>query len=77
MPLRNPTTSTRLVREPLIDTPAAAKLIGVSVGFLEHARTRGDGPAFVVVSKRRIRYRPEAIEAWLSGRERRSTAEGR
>jgi hypothetical protein len=67
----------RPIREPLIDTKEAARLLDVSPGYLEHARVRGGGPPFVVVSRRRIRYRPEALAAWIAARERSSTADPR
>jgi hypothetical protein len=38
-------------------------------------RVAGTGPAFVLVSKTRIRYRPSAVIAWAKSREFQSMAE--
>lgn len=53
---------------------AAAALLAVSVASLARWRMRGTGPAYCLVSRRAIRYQRAAISAWLSERERNSTA---
>jgi len=57
----------------LFDTKTVAAMLIVSTQFLEIGRTEGYGPKFVRLSTRRIRYRREAIIAWLREREYQST----
>ena len=52
----------------LLTTPQAAKWLGVSTQFLEIARHRGDGPEFVRVGPRCIRYTPAALRRWCEAR---------
>jgi predicted DNA-binding transcriptional regulator AlpA len=59
----------------LLNTPQLAQWLGVSTQFLEIARHKGIGPAFVRVSPRRIRYRRADVLAWLAERTRSATAE--
>jgi hypothetical protein len=44
---------------------------------MEVRRYRGDGPPFVRVSSRCVRYRPEDLEAWTAARVRISTSDRR
>ena len=46
--------------------------LGVSKALLFRHRRDGTGPTFIRLSARRIAYRRNAVEAWLSERERRS-----
>jgi predicted DNA-binding transcriptional regulator AlpA len=59
----------------LIDTPALADLLGVSVQWIKLSRMRGFGVPFIKIGPHRIRYRRDAIAAWLQEREHASTAE--
>jgi hypothetical protein len=60
----------------LLTTEDLAKLLGgdVSVRTLEDWRRRGTGPDFVSLSTKMVRYRPEAVDAWLLARERKTRA---
>jgi hypothetical protein len=56
-------------------TPAqAADLLRVRAKVLERWRGTGEGPAFVRLSSKTIRYRREDIDAFVAGRVRASTA---
>ena len=48
---------------------------GISERWLELAALRGDGPPMVRVSRRMIRYRRDAFEAWLDSRTVQSTSQ--
>ncbi len=61
--------------EALLTQREAADRLGLSPRFLEVRRYRGDGPRFVKVSSRCVRYRPEALDAWIEERERTSTSD--
>lgn len=56
----------------LLDTHAAAALIGVSPRTVETWRVRGSGPRFVRVG-RLARYRRADLDAWIAERVREST----
>lgn len=68
-----------LVAQPIVrevfDTPGAAEYLGVSRQLLELLRVRGDGPRYVKLSRRLVRYRRESLEAWLVAAERSSTSQ--
>jgi predicted DNA-binding transcriptional regulator AlpA len=53
----------------------AAAVIGLSPRFLQARRYRGDGPQFVRISSRCVRYRPEDLDTWVRERVRASTSE--
>jgi predicted DNA-binding transcriptional regulator AlpA len=59
----------------LLSTPALADWFGVSVQWVEIGRHKGYGPPFVRLGSRRIRYRRDAVLAWLKERTHASTAE--
>lgn len=52
----------------LWDTKETADRIGWSERSLERARVTGDGPPFIRVSARVVRYSPEAVTQWLAER---------
>lgn len=56
------------LREPLLSQKTVAKLLDLSPRSLEAWRLRGDGPPFVRISKRCVRYRRSEVELWLSSR---------
>src|SRR5271157_2406791 len=60
----------------LITPAAAADRLSVTAKVLERWRGTGDGPAFVRLTSKTIRYRPADIEAFVAGRTRASTASG-
>ena len=63
--------------ERLLTQEEAAGRLGLSPRFLEVRRYRGDGPPFVRVSSRCVRYRPQDLEAWTAERVRTSTSDRR
>jgi hypothetical protein len=64
----------RLPRLLLTESEAAAA-IGLTPRFLQNRRHRGDGPPFVQISSRCIRYEPEALRAWAARHRRMSTSD--
>jgi hypothetical protein len=52
----------------LLDTRTLARLIHVSVQWLEIGRCSGYGPKFVRINKRVVRYRVADVLAWLHAR---------
>lgn len=56
-------------RTGLARPPEVAEYLGMSVAALATQRYRGDGPAYVRLSARAIRYRWEDVDAWLRERE--------
>lgn len=61
----------------LLDTKAAAPLVGVSPGTLENWRVQGVGPKFIKAHGRkgRVLYDPNDIEAWKEANRYQSTSE--
>lgn len=59
----------------LLTEGEAAQLIGFSKRFLENRRFRGDGPPWIRISARAVRYRPEDLKAWAAERLRTSTSD--
>jgi predicted DNA-binding transcriptional regulator AlpA len=69
---------TTAVSTPLLDaliTPATlSERLGLSQRTLSEKRITGTGPAFIRLGKS-VRYRPEAVDAWLLSQEFVSTSE--
>jgi hypothetical protein len=59
----------------LLTTKQAADLLGYKPRMLEARRLKGDGPLFVRISARAIRYRLEDLQNWVNSRLRSSTSE--
>lgn len=59
--------------EPLIDTNAAAVLLGLAPITLAKARVRGDGPPYVKLGAS-VRYRASDLMSWAAARVRTSTS---
>jgi hypothetical protein len=59
----------------LLDTRAAAAVLGLSHRTLECLRVRGGGPAYVRLSRRAIRYHPADLEAFIEQSRRSSTSD--
>jgi len=59
----------------LLTPKEAAKLLKVSLSWLAKARMRGDGPPYIQISPRSIRYAETALMQWMKGRQRISTSE--
>lgn len=56
----------------IMDTPQAAAYLGVSTQFLEIARSKGGGPAFVKWA-RIVKYRKAALDDFLLENEHQNT----
>ena len=52
---------------PLMNEAEAAEFLGLSRRFLQSRRYRRDGPPFVRISCRAVRYRPEDLSRWIEG----------
>ncbi len=52
----------------LLTRAEAAKMLSISVRTLERYDTTGEGPGFVRVGPRMVRYSPAACRAWASAR---------
>jgi len=59
----------------LLTEEEAAQAIGLTPRFLQNRRHLGDGPPFVQISSRCIRYRPDDIKTWAAERLRTSTSD--
>jgi hypothetical protein len=59
----------------LLTEAEAARLLGFTPRFLQQRRYTGNGPKFVRVSARAIRYRLADLEAWAAERLRTSTSD--
>ncbi len=59
----------------LLSTAEAAKLLGVSVRFLEVSRMRGNGPRFCRLSRRIVRYQRADLEDWVEQQIKTSTSQ--
>ena len=59
----------------LLTPPQAAKFLSLSPRWLELKRYNGDGPQFVRVSARCVRYRLSDLEEWVGKRVRLSTSD--
>jgi hypothetical protein len=62
----NVTNSSRSVRK---------RILRVSLSWLAKARMRGDGPPFIKLGEKSIRYSEAALLQWMKGRQRLSTSE--
>jgi len=52
--------------EGLWTTKEAAAWLKTSPRKLETSRIKGDGPPFIRISSRMVRYRPQDVRAWVS-----------
>jgi hypothetical protein len=59
----------------LLSPAQAGAQLGVRAGTLERWRGTGDGPAFIRLSAKTVRYRREDLEAFVAANVRRNTAE--
>lgn len=55
--------------EPLWDAAKVSEYIGVPVGTLQQWRHRKVGPPAFRLGGGRVRYRPSAVERWISEQE--------
>jgi len=63
------------VDDPVLSTRDAAILLNVCEGTMARWRRAGTGPTFIRFSRTKVGYRQSALDAFLQGRERRSTLE--
>lgn len=68
------TPKTEPVRH-LLSPKEAAAYLGATEKALENWRGTGEGPAFIRLSPRCVRYAPEDLDAHIAASRRRSTAE--
>ncbi len=61
--------------ERLLNPEQAARYLGLDVGTLANMRVRGDGPPFIALSPRAIRYQKEDLTSWVASRRRLSTSD--
>ena len=54
----------------VLSRPEVIALLGVSKMTVDRIEAKGDGPAKVQLSPRRIGYRVSAVRAWLTAREK-------
>ena len=59
----------------LLTEEEAAQTLGFTARFLQNRRHRGDGPRYVRISARAIRYRPEDLAAFAAKLVRTSTSD--
>jgi predicted DNA-binding transcriptional regulator AlpA len=59
----------------LLTPKEAAKVLKVSLSWLAKARMRGDGPPFIKIGRRAIRYSEAALVQWTKSQQRMSTSE--
>ena len=52
---------------PWLDTTAAARYLGREPGTLKGWRSKGEGPAYHVVSRQFIRYHVDDLDAFVRG----------
>lgn len=58
---------------PLATVDEFCEFAGITRGAAAQLRYTGDGPAFVKITGRQVRYRWNAIEAWVESRTRSRT----
>ncbi len=63
------------VSESLLTEAQAARLLNFTPRFLQARRARGDGPPFVSISARAIRYRRIDLLDWIESRIRTNTSD--
>jgi predicted DNA-binding transcriptional regulator AlpA len=61
--------------EEAVNTSEASRLVGFPVCTLHTWRSRGDGPPFLKIGARSVRYQRRALLQWMAERQRRNTAD--
>ena len=59
----------------LIDEKVAADFLGMTDRFMQNRRQQGDGPPYVLISARCVRYTRRRLKVWADERVRTSTAD--
>ena len=68
------TTAEAQEPRPLLTAQQAAERLSVPASFLERWRGTGEGPAYVKLSGKYVRYRSEDLDAFIQMNRRHSTA---
>ena len=63
-------TRPTIEHDPLMTTDEAAEYLNANVLHLAQLRHRGQGPAFIKFSAKKVLYRRSVVDAWLTSRER-------
>jgi hypothetical protein len=71
----NSNTLEGLPWDSMVNTPVAARFLGVKPRCLEQYRIKGGGPVFVRLSSRCVRYRIRDLQTYIHERLQNSTAE--
>ncbi len=71
----NPSSEQKTQPSILLDRDQIQVEYNISRRWLELAALTGDGPTFIKIGARTVRYRRDELERWLSEREVRSTSE--
>ncbi len=58
-----------------VTTAEASRIVGFPACTLHTWRSRGDGPPFLKLGNRSVRYQRRALFEWLAARQRRNTAD--
>jgi predicted DNA-binding transcriptional regulator AlpA len=61
---------------PLLSEKQVAAMLGLEPPTLRNWRVKGQGPRFVRLSRRAVRYSRADVEEWVASRRRRSTSDG-
>ena len=64
-----------LPEEMLLDESRAAQLVGVNVRTMQQWRRLGNGPRYISISRRCVRYSKRLITEWIAAREVSSTSD--
>ena len=57
----------------ILNTAAAARVVGLGASTLEKLRLLGGGPTFIRLGSRRVGYRRDDLDMWLDTRPRMSS----
>lgn len=66
-PTATPPRENQSAAHALLDDVEVALRLNVSLQTVRNWRTRGEGPRYVKLGKRAVRYRPEDVEAFIEG----------
>lgn len=67
---------TKTTHQPLLMSRAQVEAeYGISRRWLEQAALTGNGPSFIKIARRTVRYRRDDLERWLGERQVKSTAD--
>jgi len=61
--------------ESLLTTKETAKIFGLKTKTLEGKRSSGEGPTYVKLSERCVRYRPSDVRDYIESRLRANTSQ--